>query len=116
MTTLATAEITGTERARIALIFAAVCESTGVSGESLLGRRRTARVAYARQIAMTLVREATGLSLIEIGGLFDRDHGTVIHAIKAVSRRCDSEDEAFHQRATLRQLTGIRKTADRAQD
>ena len=45
-------------------------------------------VAWPRQEAMYLARKLTPLSLPRIGQLFgDRDHTTVIHAIRAVEQR-----------------------------
>ena len=45
------------------------------------------RVARARHLAMFLARELTPLSLSQIAREFDRDHSTVIHAIRAVGDR-----------------------------
>lgn len=54
----------------------------------LTGRRRLARIALARQVAMHLARQLTGLSLKEIGEDFGgRDHGTVLHADRTISRK-----------------------------
>ncbi len=52
----------------------------------LLSKKRTRNLTRPRQIAMSLTRELTTLSLPEIGNSFgSRDHSTVIHACKAVS-------------------------------
>jgi chromosomal replication initiator protein len=48
---------------------------------------REPRISHPRQVAMSLARELTKLSLPAIGRLFNRDHSTVIHAIKAVEKR-----------------------------
>lgn len=54
----------------------------------LTGRRRLARIALARQVAMHLARQLTGLSLKEIGEDFGgRDHGTVLHADRTITRK-----------------------------
>jgi chromosomal replication initiator protein len=54
----------------------------------LRGNRRTADVAYARQIAMYLSRELTEASLPGIGKSFGgRHHSTVIHAVNKVERQ-----------------------------
>jgi chromosomal replication initiator protein len=47
-------------------------------------KRRAQRVSRPRQIAMYLARELTPKSLPHIGQLFDRDHTTVISAIKRI--------------------------------
>ncbi len=55
----------------------------------LSGKKRTARVAEARQVAMFLVRSLTDLSLVEVAAAFGKDHGTVIYAVKKVKKRCE---------------------------
>ena len=65
--------------------------ATGVPTKSLTGRSRIEPIAHARQLAMVLLRESTDLTLIEIGRIFNRDHGTVIHAIKAVASRRETD-------------------------
>ena len=51
----------------------------------MTSKRRPNNIAIPRQIAMYLARTLTKHSLQEIGDLFGgRDHGTVIHACKAV--------------------------------
>lgn len=52
----------------------------------LLSKKRTRNLTRPRQIAMSLARELTTLSLPEIGNSFGgKDHSTVIHACKTVS-------------------------------
>ncbi|MEQ1748603.1 MAG: chromosomal replication initiator protein DnaA [Prosthecobacter sp.] len=54
----------------------------------LTGPRRPKNIAEARQVAMYLTRHMVKLPLIQIGEEFGgRDHGTVIHACKVISRR-----------------------------
>ena len=67
----------------------AVCTVNGLTKEELLSPRRSVRITRARQLAMFMARELTGLSLTEIARGFDRDHTTVIHAIRQVSSRLE---------------------------
>lgn len=53
--------------------------------------RRSRNVAWPRQVAMYFAREMTGKSLPNIGRQFDRDHTTVIYALKAVEARLDRD-------------------------
>src|SRR5690606_29768686 len=47
-----------------------------------------------RQVAMYLMRQLLGLSLVEIGRLFGgRDHSTVIHSIEKVKQELASDEE-----------------------
>ncbi len=64
----------------------------------LTGPRRTKTIAEARQVAMFLTRTLTRLPLVQIGEEFgNRDHGTVIHAFKVVTKR-QEENEELRQR------------------
>ena len=57
--------------------------------------RGTKEVAHARQVAMYLMKTLTTLSLKSVGTRFgDRDHSTVVHAIKTVEKEMQ-EDPAF---------------------
>jgi chromosomal replication initiator protein len=58
----------------------------------MLSRKRPAKIAFARQVAMYLSRNLTGASLQGIGDAFGkRDHGTVIHAIKCVKNAMETD-------------------------
>lgn len=70
-----------------------VCSVLGVSREELLSARRTPRVARARQLAMYLCRELTPLSLAQIAREFDRDHSTVLHAVRSIESRLEPGSE-----------------------
>ena len=66
------------------IVFDEVAKASGFTILQLQSRDRHARIAWARQVALTLLHEFTGLSLAEVGRLVKRDHGTVIYAIKTV--------------------------------
>ena len=60
----------------------------------MLSQRRSRPLARPRQIAMYLAKKMTSRSLPEIGRHFaNRDHTTVIHAVKTISRLSDQDDE-----------------------
>jgi chromosomal replication initiator protein len=62
-----------------------VAEFYNVSPEQMCSKRKTADIAFARQVAMYLCRTLTPTSLKVIGTFFGgRDHSTVIHAHKTV--------------------------------
>lgn len=81
------------EQPSLEAIQRAVCAVHGLSVEELLSKSRSPRVARARQLAMYLARELTSLSLTEIARAFDRDHTTVLHAVRAVSSRLEPGSE-----------------------
>ncbi len=60
----------------------------------MLSQRRSRPLARPRQIAMYLAKKLTTRSLPEIGRRFaNRDHTTVIHAVKTISRLSEQDDE-----------------------
>ncbi len=70
------------------------CEAFGVSRDDLLSPRRTALVAWARQVAMYLSRKHTSTTLPAIGERFGgRNHTTVLHACRRAEQRI-AEDPA----------------------
>lgn len=79
----------------IADIQEAACRHFGVSAGELTSSSRTTRVAWARQVAMYLSREATGSSLPAIGREFGgRDHSTVLHSCRRAEARIRTDAEA----------------------
>jgi chromosomal replication initiator protein len=74
-----------------------VAEHFDIRLADMTSKRRTASIAYPRQIAMYLSREMTPSTLIEIGDAFGgKDHGTVIHACKQVKKRIEEDPKARH--------------------
>ena len=60
----------------------------------MLSKRRSRPLARPRQIAMYLAKKMTSRSLPEIGRRFaNRDHTTVIHAVKTITRISEKDDE-----------------------
>ena len=60
----------------------------------MLSQRRSRPLARPRQIAMYLAKKLTSRSLPEIGRRFaNRDHTTVIHAVKTITRLSEQDDE-----------------------
>jgi len=57
-----------------------------VSVEELTSRSRKRSVTFPRQVAMFLTRKYTGESLADIGSHYNRDHSTVMHSIKVITR------------------------------
>ncbi len=65
-----------------------------IAMSEMLSQRRSRPLARPRQIAMYLAKKLTTRSLPEIGRRFaNRDHTTVIHAVKTISRLSEQDDE-----------------------
>jgi chromosomal replication initiator protein len=62
-----------------------VATSFGLSRAELIGSSRAAVPLRARQVAILLTRESTGLSLPQIGRLYGgRDHSTVLNSLRRI--------------------------------
>lgn len=71
-----------------------VSELFSVSLDDLESSNRSERVSSARQVAMTLTREFTSMSLPAIAAAFGRkDHSTVIHGINRIESRVETDEE-----------------------
>jgi chromosomal replication initiator protein len=69
-----------------------VADHFQIRHSDMTSKRRPNNIAIPRQIAMYLARTLTKHSLQEIGDAFGgRDHGTVIHACKAVDNMCEQD-------------------------
>jgi chromosomal replication initiator protein len=69
-----------------------VADHFQIRHSDMTSKRRPNNIAIPRQVAMYLARTLTKHSLQEIGDAFGgRDHGTVIHACKAVDNMMDQD-------------------------
>ena len=65
-----------------------------ISLNDMLSQRRSRPLARPRQIAMFLAKRLTTRSLPEIGRRFaNRDHTTVIHAVKTITKLSEKDEE-----------------------
>ncbi|MDP9367939.1 MAG: chromosomal replication initiator protein DnaA [Chloroflexota bacterium] len=82
----------------------AVAAYYGVALKDLKGRGRTKEIVLPRQVAMYLVREETGASLVDIGReLGDRDHTTVMHGIEKIERELTTDTTLRSQLMAIRE-------------
>ena len=65
----------------------------GVTPEQVKSERRDANIYSARQAAMYIIREITGLSQDEVGKVFGRNHSTVNSSLKNVQQRMSSDSK-----------------------
>jgi chromosomal replication initiator protein len=68
-----------------------------VSVDELISRSRKRSVAFPRQVAMYMTRKYTNQSLADIGGLYNRDHSTVLHAIRIITRDMSRDTSVSEQ-------------------
>ena len=80
-----------------------VSEYSTVSEKDIVGKSRKMEIAEARQVSMFLCREIMGTSLSGIGLFFGgRDHTTVMHAIKSIGKKFESNNNIKKSVTTLR--------------
>jgi chromosomal replication initiator protein len=98
----------------LAAIQAHVARHFAVEETTLTSASRAAKVSWARQVAIYLVRELTGTPLQAIGEAFGgRSHATVLHACKRVEAKLRDDQQTGHELQQLRaELTS--KAVDRS--
>jgi len=80
-----------------------VSAAFGISRAELVGGSRAATPLRARQVAILLTREATDLSLPQIGRLYGgRDHSTVLNSLRRIETSLSEDAELARQVADLR--------------
>ena len=70
----------------------------------LKSTRRDRKIARPRQIAMYLAKVLTTKSLPEIGAAFDRDHTTIIHAVRTI------EDKITSDAGLMEDITALKRS------
>ena len=88
----------------------ATAAAWGVAPEGLTSKRRTKDLTVPRQVAMYLIKELLGTSLVQIGKHFGgRDHSTVHHSIQKVEDGLEADAEYRRRVESLRDrlLKGI---------
>ncbi len=89
MVRAAVAEIVGpASELTTALISEIVGREFKVSIQDLQSRSRKKSISFPRQVAMYMGRKHTSESLADIGQTFNRNHATVLHAVKVISDHC----------------------------
>ena len=83
-------------------IITEVARFFGYDEAVIRGAGRSRQVVNARNIAMYLIRNITGLSTIEIGKIFNRDHSTAVHSLDQVEAKLES-DPSFSK--TIKDIT-----------
>ena len=80
-----------------------VATAFGISRAELVGTSRAATPLRARQIAILLTREATDLSLPQIGRLYGgRDHSTILSSLRRVETTMSNDTDLSRQVGELR--------------
>lgn len=92
------------KRLTISDIQTAVERYYGVSHSELVGRKRSANITYARQIAIYLCRTMIDIPFNSIGNEFNRDHSTVMYSFRTVEERVKESREVHEELEIIRQM------------
>lgn len=84
------------------LIIEIVAEHFHITPADIYSNKRTANIAYPRQIAMYLCKE-NGTTLKKIGDIMGgRDHTTVMHGVEKIEKELQSNDSTIRTIGTIR--------------
>lgn len=71
-------------------IISTVAEFYGMRKEDILSKSQSRDCVTPRKIAMHLCRELLNLPFMKIGGIFERDHSTVMSSVKQIKKAVDN--------------------------
>ena len=77
----------------IKIITSAACKKFGIKPEDIMERTRRRQYVLSRQSIMHVMSTKLKMNLTEIGRHFNLDHTTIIHGLKNISGRIDTEPD-----------------------
>ncbi len=98
----------------VAAVQEVVCSVLHLSLDELLSPRRTPQIVRARQLAIYLSRELTRLPVAQIAREFNRDHSTILYAIRRVESSLEPGSDTHRVLDKSRALLGGATHPDRA--
>ncbi len=82
----------------------AIAQYFNISNKELIEKGRKKEIAYARHVAMYLMRSELSISYPSIGALFGgRDHTTALHAFEKINREMETDEKVREDVALLRE-------------
>lgn len=85
-------------------IIAAIAQYFNIPAKELIEKGRKKEVAYARHLAMYIMRSELNLSYPGIGAQFGgRDHTTALHAFEKISKDMENDDKVREDLAILKE-------------
>jgi chromosomal replication initiation ATPase DnaA len=85
----------------------AICSARGVVIDALYGRDHRPTVTMARHELQAWLRRHTKLAFAEIGGIFGRDHTTIVSASRKIGRLAVHDHGIALRQAILRDPTSV---------
>lgn len=94
-------------RRAVTRAIAVTAEHYGFSWQEIIAKPRQKSISHARCVAMYVARKTTTCSYTELGIMFERDHTTVISAVKQIARLVFDDQELEREvKAIIAKLTG----------
>lgn len=89
-------EMTGKSDSGVTVKLVAIetCSKFSITFDRLTMQSRSNEVAIPRQVIFYVCRELCDVTSTELGRIFRKDHGTVLHGVKQIKNRMDV-DEPF---------------------
>ena len=94
-------------------IISIVAKRFDLTEEQLIGRKRSKEIAFARQVAMYLIREETSASLPKIGAsLGGRDHSTILYGCEKIGELLETNESLRRDVMAIREqlFQGVQAT------
>jgi chromosomal replication initiator protein len=86
------------------MVLNAVCEYYGIETRVVQGRGRSRNIVVPRQVAMYLLREEVGCSLVEIGSMLGgRDHTTVMYGCEKMGEEINNDSRLRNEVLAIRE-------------
>lgn len=82
-------------------IMGEVARTYNLTVADITSKNQSKNISHARKIAMYIIREITDLPIMEIGRIFDKDHSTVVYALKSINTALDKNQ---FERATVNDI------------
>ena len=76
----------------------------GISHTEMTGKKRSARIVYARQIAIYLCRQLLDLPFNDIGKHFNKDHSTVMYSVSNVEEKLKESRDVREELEALKRI------------
>ena len=80
----------------VAALLKEVCQEFRITHDRLISKQRSVRVVAARDIIIKCLRD-DGWSYPEIGRLLNRDHSTIVHALKRINKNIVKSKNSIDQ-------------------
>ena len=88
----------------------AIVDKYGTTVAEVIGVSRFRHVVNARREVVRLFREVTGWSYPALGGLFNRDHTSIIYLVNGKKKKAAHDDKKDAAAKARKKLPGVRNT------